>query len=247
MNQPLQNKCALVIGGSGGIGSAIAKRLAHDGAHIAVTYNGSPEPAQKLTQTIRVLNVKAVALEANLLDAWAIQTVIERAAAELGGLNILVNSAGVFKIGGLDDFSLVDLDLTWAVNARAVFVAIQAAVRHMKDGGRIVNIGSCNADRVPYPQNAVYAMSKAALKGLVQGLARDLGPRGITVNNVQPGPVETAMNPATGEHAEMLKGFVALGRYAQPDEIAGLVAYLASPAGGYVTGQNLNIDGGFTA
>src|SRR5688572_25033584 len=147
----------------------------------------------------------------------------------------------------LADYRLDDLDRTLAVNVRAVFVATQAAAKHMKTGGRIINIGSCNAERMPFQGGAAYAMSKAALVGLVKGLARDLGPRGITVNNIQPGPVDTEMNPATGDFAEMLKKLMALPRYSTADEIAGMVAYLAGPEAGFVTGASLTIDGGFTA
>src|SRR4029077_20197723 len=161
--------------------------------------------------------------------------------------DILVNNAGIASMAPIDRFRLEDFDRTFAINVRAVFVATQAAIKHMGDGGRIVNIGSCNAERMPFAGGAAYAMSKAALQGLVKGLARDLGPRGITINNVQPGPVDTDMNPAEGEFAEMLKKLMALQRYSTPDEIAGMVAYLAGPESGFVTGASLTIDGGFTA
>lgn len=150
-------------------------------------------------------------------------------------------------MGPLEEFKLADFDRTLAINVRAVFVATQAAVRHMKAGGRIINIGSTNAERMPFAGGGVYAMSKSALQGLVQGLARDLGPRGITINNVQPGPVNTELNPEDGEFAEMLKKVNALPRYGTVEEIAGMVAYLAGPEAGYITGASLTIDGGFSA
>ncbi|MCI0650470.1 MAG: SDR family oxidoreductase, partial [Planctomycetes bacterium] len=168
-------------------------------------------------------------------------------AAELGGIDILVNNAGIAAIAPVDDFRLADFDRTVAVNLRAVFVASQAAAKRMKSGGRIIMIGSCNAERMPFAGGAVYAMSKAALVGLVKGLARDLGARGITVNNIQPGPIDTDMNPATGEFAETMKKLMALPRYGVPDEVAAMVAYLAGPDAGFVTGASLTIDGGFTA
>lgn len=165
----------------------------------------------------------------------------------MGRLDILVNNAAMLAVAPLDQFSLDDFDRTLAINVRSVFVATQEAARHMSDGGRIINIGSTNADRMPFAGGAPYAMSKSALVGLTRGLARDLGPRGITVNNVQPGPVDTDMNPDSGDFAEMLKGMMALGRYGKVDEIAGFVAYLASAEAGYVTGASLSIDGGFAA
>jgi len=193
------------------------------------------------------LGVKALAIQADSADAAAVVAAVERTVGELGGIDILVNNAGIAVIAPIDDYRLADLDRTLAVNVRAVFVATQAAVKHMKAGGRIINIGSCNAERMPFTGGGVYAMSKAALVGLVKGLARDLGPRGITINNVQPGPVDTEMNPATSDFAKMLVQQMALPRYATGDEIASLVAYLASPEAAYVTGASLTIDGGFTA
>jgi 3-oxoacyl-[acyl-carrier protein] reductase len=243
----LSGKTALVTGGSRGIGAAIVKRLASEGAHVALTYSSSPDRAEEVAKAARALGVKAVAIKADSADADAVVTAVERTVAELGGLQILVNNAGIALIAPLDDFKLADFDRTFAVNVRAVFVATQAAVKHMKEGGRIINIGSTNAERMPFAGGGVYAMSKSALQGLVQGLSRDLGPRGITINNVQPGPIDTELNPATGEFAEMLKKITALPRYGTVDEIAGFVAYLASPEAGYITGANLMIDGGFAA
>jgi len=247
MNPTLQNKRALIAGGSRGIGAAIVKRLAREGAHVALTYVSKPDQANETAKAVRALGVKAVVIQADSADPKAVVAAIGRTVSELGGIDILVNNAGIAKMGPLDTFSLEDFDHTVAVNVRAVFVATQAAVKHMKEGGRIVNIGSCNAERMPFPGGAIYAMSKAALVGLVKGLARDLGPRGITINNVQPGPVDTDLNPASGDFAEMLKKLMALPRYGHADEIAAMVAYLAGPEAGFVTGASLTIDGGFTA
>jgi 3-oxoacyl-[acyl-carrier protein] reductase len=188
-----------------------------------------------------------VAVQADSADAKAVVAAVERSVRELGAIDILVNNAGIAVIAPIDDYRLEDLDRTLAVNVRAVFIATQAAVKHMQAGGRIINVGSCNAERMPFAGGGVYAMSKAALVGLVKGLARDLGPRGITINNVQPGPTETDMNPATGGFAKLLVQHMALPRYGTGDEIASLVAYLASPEAAYVTGARLSIDGGFTA
>jgi 3-oxoacyl-[acyl-carrier protein] reductase len=247
MNRTLQNKRALVTGGSRGIGAAIVKRLAREGAHVALTYVSKSDEAGKTADAAKAFGVRTLAIQADAANAGAIVGAVERTAQEFGGLDILVNNAGVLTIGPIDQFSLDDFDRTFAVNVRAVFVATQASVKHMKEGGRVINIGSCNAERMPIAGGSVYAMSKAALVGLVQGLARDLGPRGITINNVQPGPVDTDMNPATGEFAETLKKLMALPRYGQADEIAAMVAYLAGPEAGFVTGASLTIDGGFTA
>jgi len=246
-NRPLQNKRALVTGGSRGIGAAIVKRLARDGAHVALTYVTKPDQASATAKAAQALGVKALALQADSADAKALVAAIERTAKEWGGLDILVNNAGIAAMAPLDEYPLEDLDRTLAVNLRAVFVATQAAVKHMKTGGRVVTIGSCNAERMPFAGGAVYSMSKAALVGLVKGLARDLGPRGITINNVQPGPIDTDMNPADGDFAERLKKLMALPRYGTGDEVAAMVAYLAGPEAGFVTGASLTIDGGFTA
>ena len=247
MNRPLEKKRALVTGGSRGIGAAVVVRLARDGADVALTYVSNPDQANETARAARALGVKALAIRADGADAKAVVDAVEQTARELGGIDILINNAGVAVIAPIDDYRLEDLDRTLAVNVRAVFVAIQSAVKHMQSGGRIVNIGSCNAERMPFTGGGVYAMSKAALVGLVKGLARDLGPRGITINNVQPGPVDTDMNPATSDFAKLLVHQMAIPRYGTVDEIASLVAYLAGPDTAYVTGASLTIDGGFTA
>jgi 3-oxoacyl-[acyl-carrier protein] reductase len=243
----LSGKVAFIQGGSRGIGAAIAKRLAADGAAVAITYVNAAEKAQAVVSAIEAAGGRAIALKADSADAGALTAAIRTAVEKLGRLDILVNNAGVLAVAPLHEFSLDDFDRTLAVNVRSVFVASQEAARHMNDGGRIIHIGSTNADRMPFSGGATYAMSKSALVGLTRGLARDLGPRGITVNNVQPGPVDTEMNPDSGDFAEMLKGMMALGRYGKADEIAGFVAYLASAEAGYVTGASLSIDGGFSA
>jgi 3-oxoacyl-[acyl-carrier protein] reductase len=247
MKKTLEGKAALVTGGSRGIGAGIINRLAREGANVALTYSKSPDKAQEVVNAAQGFGVRALAIQADSADAGALVSAVERTVKEFGGIDILVNNAGVLALGPIDDFTLADFDRTIAINIRGVFVATQAAVKHMDKGGRIINIGSCNAERMPFAGGAVYAMSKSALVGLVQGLARDLGGRGITINNVQPGPVDTDMNPANGEFAETLKKLMALQRYGTTDEIAAMVAYLAGPEAAYVTGASLTIDGGFTA
>jgi 3-oxoacyl-[acyl-carrier protein] reductase len=243
----LSGKIALVTGGSRGIGAAIAKRLAAEGAAVAITYSSSPDRAEAVVKEIESAGGKAIAIQADAADADAVKHSVNETVKQLGGLDILVNNAGVAAMAPLDQFTLEDYDRTMAVNVRGVFVASQEASRHMKEGGRIITIGSTNAERMPFAGGGVYAASKAAVAGLTKGLARDLGPRGITVNNVQPGPVDTDMNPADGPFAETLKGMMALPRYGTGDEIASFVAYLAGPEAAYITGASLLIDGGFAA
>ena len=243
----LAGKVAFVTGGSRGIGAAIAKRLAADGAAVAITYTSSQQKADAVVRSIESAGGRALAIRADSGDVNAVKGAVAETARVLGRLDVLVNNAGVATMAPLDQFSLADFDRLVAVNVRGVFVAAQEAARHMTDGGRIITIGSVNADRMPFVGGAVYAMTKAAVAGLTRGLARDLGPRNITVNNVQPGPVDTDMNPATGQFAESLKGLMALSRYGQGDEIAAMVAYLAGPEAGFVTGASLTIDGGFSA
>jgi len=247
IQQNLSGKVALVQGGSRGIGAAIVKRLAEQGAAVAFTYVSSQATATQLQDEIRGNGGRALAIQADSADAAAVQQAVDLTAEQFGGLDILVNNAGVLAIGDVAEFSLEDFDRTLAVNVRSVFVASQAAVRHMGQGGRIINIGSTNAERMPFAGGATYAMSKSALVGLTRGLARDLGPRGITINNVQPGPVDTDMNPADSEFADSLMGLMAVGRYGHVEEIASFVAYLAGPEAAYITGASLTIDGGFAA
>jgi len=247
MAKKLDGKVALVTGGSRGIGAAIAKRLASDGAAVAITYSNSSSRADEVVKAIELAGGKAIAIKADSVDAEAVKNAVAETVKKLGGLDVLVNNAGVAAIAPLAEFSLADFDRMLAVNVRAVFVASQEASRHMKEGGRIITIGSTNAERMPFAGGGPYAMTKAAVAGLTRGLARDLGPRGITVNNVQPGPVDTEMNPAEGSFAETMKGLMALPRYGHADEIAGMVSYLAGPEASYVTGASLLIDGGFAA
>jgi 3-oxoacyl-[acyl-carrier protein] reductase len=243
----LAGKVALVTGGSRGIGAAIAKRLAQEGAAVAITYTSGQHQAGEVVSAIESAGGRALAIQADSGDAKAVQNAVAETVKDLGRLDILVTNAGIAVIAPVEQFSLEDFDRMVAVNIRGVFVATQAAARQMGEGGRIITIGSTNADRMPFGGGSVYAMTKAAVAGLTRGLARDLGPRGITVNTVQPGPVETDMNPANGPFAETLKSFLALKRYAKGEEIAGLVAYLASPEAGFITGASLTIDGGFSA
>jgi 3-oxoacyl-[acyl-carrier protein] reductase len=247
MDTRLNNQVAFINGGSRGIGAATARRLAHEGAKVAIGYQSSGIAAEALVAEIEAGGGEAIAIRADAADAEALTRAIDRAASHFGRLDILVNSAGVLRMGPVDAFSLADLDETLAVNVRAVFVASKAAAAHMRDGGRIINISSTNADRMPFVGGAAYAMSKSALTGLAKGLARDLGPRKITVNNVQPGPIDTDMNPAEGDFAASLHQLMALPRHGHADEVAAMVAYLASPEAAFVTGADLLIDGGFAA
>jgi 3-oxoacyl-[acyl-carrier protein] reductase len=247
METRLNNQVAFINGGSRGIGAATARRLAREGAKVAIGYQSSGIAAEALVAEIEAGGGEAIAIRADAADAEALTRAIDRAASHFGRLDILVNSAGVLRMGPVDAFSLADLDETLAVNVRAVFVASKAAAAHMRDGGRIINISSTNADRMPFVGGAAYAMSKSALTGLAKGLARDLGPRKITVNNVQPGPIDTDMNPAEGDFAASLHQLMALPRHGHADEVAAMVAYLASPEAAFVTGADLLIDGGFAA
>ncbi len=247
MNTKFNGQVAFINGGSRGIGAATARRLAREGAKVAIGYAASAIAAEALVEEIKAAGGEAFAIKADAADAAALTRAIDSVADRYGRLDILVNSAGVLRLGPLDQFSLEDFDHTVAVNVRAVFVASQAAVKHMKDGGRIINIGSTNAQRMPFEGGAAYAMSKSALVGLVKGMARDLGPRGITVNNVAPGPVDTDMNPADSDFATGLHGLMALKRHGTADEVAAMVSYLAGPEAAFVTGADLLIDGGFAA
>jgi 3-oxoacyl-[acyl-carrier protein] reductase len=247
MSNTLTGKVALVTGGSRGLGAAIAKRLAAEGAAVALTYASSPQKADEALRAIESAGGRALTIRADSADVKAVQRAVGETVRAFGRLDILVNNAGVVSLAPIDEFKMEDFDRMVAVNVKGVFVATQEAVRHMKDGGRIVNIGSINSDLVPFMGGSVYALTKAAIAGFTRGLARDLGPRGITVNNIQPGPVDTDMNPADGPFAAQMKNMIAVQRYGRSDEIAAMVAYLAGPEAGYVTGASLKIDGGFGA
>jgi 3-oxoacyl-[acyl-carrier protein] reductase len=235
-----------VTGGSRGIGAEIVRRLAADGAAVAFTYGSSAAEAEKLAAEVAADGGTAVAIQADSGDPEQVAKSVDDTVAELGGLDILVNNAGVAYISDVESLTMEQFDRLVAINVKGVFAAIQRAVPHLGSTGRIINIGSINADRVPGPGLSLYAMSKAAVAGLTRGLARELGPRGITVNNIQPGPIATDMNPEVGEFADSLREVMALTHYGQPRDIASVVSYLAGPEAGYVTGANWNVDGGFT-
>lgn len=243
----LEHKVALVTGGSRGIGAAIATRLARDGATVAITYSASPDRAGTVVDAIAKAGGKAIAIQADSADADAVKQAVQTTVEKFGRLDILVNNAAVAPRGLIGEFPEADLDRALNVNIRGVFIATQEAVRHMRDGGRIIMIGSINSDYVPYSHASVYALTKGAIVGFTRGLARDLGPRGITVNNVQPGPIDTEMNPADGPAGEMMRSHSAIGRYGSGGEVASLVSYLAGPEAAYVTGAQLRIDGGASA
>lgn len=243
----LAGKVALVTGGSRGIGAAIATRLAAAGADVAITFARRTGDAQAVVAEIVAAGRRGIAIQADSADADQIVAAVERAVGELGRLDILVSNAGIFPFGAIEDTSLEEIDRALAIHARAVYLASRAAVRHMADGGRIVSIGSNLAERVPFAGVTLYAMSKSALLGFTRGLARDLGGRGITVNLVQPGSTDTEMNPADGPTADDQRALSALGRYAEPADIAETVAFLAGDAGRTITGAVLTADSGANA
>ncbi|WFU83445.1 3-oxoacyl-ACP reductase FabG [Bradyrhizobium sp. CIAT3101] len=243
----LAGKRALVTGASRGIGAAIAKALAAEGADVAITYEKSADSAAKVVDAIKASGRKAIAIQADSADVTAVKTSVDKTVAALGGLDILVNNAGILRLGGLNDMSLADIDALLNVNVRSPIVASKAALPHLGKGGRIITIGSYFADRVPSPALGIYATSKSALIAFNKALARELGPKDITVNLVQPGSIDTDMNPAHGPTADTLKQFMALGRYGAPDDIANAVAFLASEKAKYITGSTLTVDGGANA
>jgi len=240
-------KFALVTGASRGIGAAIARRLAKEGAQVAITYSSSPERAQQVVDGIVKDGGKALAIKADAADQPAVRAAIQQAGKAFGKIDILVNNAGVLALGAIAEFPAEDFEKALSVNVRSVFTAIQEVLRHMPDGGRIITIGSVNSERMPFVGGSVYALTKGAIASFTKGLARDLGARKITVNNIQPGPVDTEANPASGPFAETMLGLLALKRYGHADEIAAMTAYLAGPEAAYITGASLLIDGGFAA
>jgi 3-oxoacyl-[acyl-carrier protein] reductase len=243
----LQGKRALVTGASRGIGAAIAKTLAAEGADVAITYEKSADRANEVVSAIKALGRKGVAIQADSADVSAVQSSIEKTVRELGGLDILVNNAGILRVGGLKDNSLEDIDALLDVNVRSPIVASKAALAHLNKGGRIITIGSYFADRVPAPVLTVYSASKSAMVAFTKGLARELGPQEITVNLVQPGSIDTDMNPSHGPFGDALRQFMALGHYGKPEDIANAVAFLASEKAKYITGTTLTVDGGANA
>ncbi|AWV02986.1 oxidoreductase [Burkholderia sp. JP2-270] len=234
-------KAAIVFGGSRGIGAAIARRLAADGADVAFTYVSAPERAQETAAAIEASGRAALAIRADSANADEIRQAVAQAVGRFGRLDVVVVNAGILKLGDVAEVSVDDLDRMLAVNVRGVFLAVQAGAAHLTHGGRIVTIGSNAAVRSGHPGSSVYSMTKAAVAVMVKGIAVDLAPRGITINNVQPGPVETDM---TADHLDRIRPLIPLRRAGSPDEIASLVAWLASAESGYMTGSSLTIDGG---
>jgi 3-oxoacyl-[acyl-carrier protein] reductase len=245
--RPLAGKVALVTGGSRGIGAAIVKRLAANGASVAVTYSKGADAAATLVQAIFGAGGKAIAIQADAADADAVRSAVEKTVATFGRLDVLVNNAGTAIPMNVEETTLADFDRVFAVNVRGVFVATQAALKHLKSGGRIIMIGSSLGERVFMPGMAPYSATKGAVKLFTQGLARELGARGITVNNVQPGPIDTDLNPASGEWATGQKAAVPLDRYGKAEEVAALVAFVAGPESSFINGANLTVDGGTNA
>ena len=247
MSRKLEGKIALITGGSRGIGAAIAKRLAADGAKVAVTYAKDASSASAVVNAIEGNGGKAIAIQADSVDAAAIKAAVEKAVSTLGGLDILVNNAGTAIPKAFEDATLEELDRVLDINVRGTFITTQAALKYMKDGGRIIMIGSCVGERMMTPGLAAYSATKGAVKMFTQGLSREVGSRGITVNNVQPGPIDTDLNPASGDWAVPQKAATALDRYGRVEEIAAMVAFVAGPESSYITGANLTVDGGMNA
>jgi 3-oxoacyl-[acyl-carrier protein] reductase len=247
MSKKLEGKVALVTGGSRGIGAAIAKRLASDGANVAITYTKGGDAAASVVKEIERAGRKAIAIQADAADAAAVKAAVEKTMATFGRLDVLVNNAGTAIPKTFEEATLEEMDRVLDINVRGVFVATQAALKHMKDGGRIIMIGSAVGERVLVPGLVPYSATKGAVKMFTQGLSREVGSRGITVNNIQPGPIDTDLNPAVGEWAVPQKAATALDRFGRVDEVAALVAFVAGPESSYMTGANLTVDGGMNA
>ncbi len=245
--QKLAGKVAVITGGSRGIGAAITKRLAADGASVAFTYTKGTDAAASVVKEIERSGGKAIAIQADAANAKAVKAAIEKAVAAFGQLDILVNNAGTAIPNKFEDATLEEMDRVVDINVRGVFIATQVALKHMHNGGRIISIGSAVGERVMVPGLVPYAATKGAVKIFTQGLSREVGSRGITVNNVQPGPIDTELNPASSEWAVPQKAQTALNRYGHVDDIAAMVAFVASPEASYITGANLTVDGGMNA
>jgi 3-oxoacyl-[acyl-carrier protein] reductase len=247
MNKQLSGKTALITGGSRGIGAAIAKRLAADGANVAITYAKDSSAASTVVKAIERDGGKAVAIQADAADVEAVNGAIEKTVATFGRLDVLVNNAGTAIPKTFEETTLEEMDRVIDINVRGTLAATQAALKHMKSGGRIISIGSAVGERVQTPGLVAYSATKGAVKIFTQALSRELGSRGITVNNVQPGPIDTDLNPASGDWAVPQKAATALNRYGNADEVAALVAFVAGPESSYITGSNLTVDGGMNA
>ncbi len=247
MSKQLEGKIALITGGSRGIGAAIAKRLAADGANVAITYTKGADAAAAVVEEIERGGRKAIAIQADATDADAVEAAVERTVATFGRLDVLVNNAGTAIPKSFEETTLEELDRLIDINVRGTFVATQAALKHMKSGGRIIMIGSAVGERAMVPGLVPYSATKGAVKMFTQGLSREVGSRGITVNNIQPGPIDTDLNPAAGEWAVPQKAATALDRYGHVEEVAALVAFVAGPESSYITGANLTVDGGMNA
>ena len=247
MTRKLEGKIALVTGGSRGIGAAIAKRLAADGANVAITYTKGADAAASVVKEIESACRKAIAIQADATDAGAVDAAVEKTVTTFGRLDVLVNNAGTAIPKTFEETTLEEMDRVLDVNVRGVFIATKAALKHMKSGGRIITIGSAVGERVLTPGLVPYSATKGAVKIFTQALSREVGSRGITVNNVQPGPIDTELNPAASEWAEPQKAATALDRYGHVDEIAAMVAFVAGPESSYITGANLTVDGGMNA
>jgi 3-oxoacyl-[acyl-carrier protein] reductase len=247
MSRKLEGKIALITGGSRGIGAAIAKRLAADGANVAITYTKGADAAASVVKEIEQAGRKAIAIQADATDAAAVKAAVEKTVATFGRLDVLVNNAGTAIPKTFEETTLEEMDQLLGINVRGVFVATQAALKHMKSGGRIIMIGSAVGERVLVPGLVPYAATKGAVKIFTQALSREVGGRGITVNNVQPGPIDTDLNPAVGDWSVPQKAATSLNRYGHVDEVAALVAFVAGPEASYITGANLTVDGGMNA
>jgi 3-oxoacyl-[acyl-carrier protein] reductase len=247
MSKQLEGKIALITGGSRGIGAAIAKRLAADGANVAITYTKGADAAASVVKEIERAGRKAIAIQADATDADAVEAAVERTVATFGRLDILVNNAGTAIPKTFEETAFDEMDRMIDINVRGTLAATQAALKHMQSGGRIIMIGSAAGERVVVPGLVAYAATKGAVKMFTQGLSREVGSRGITVNNIQPGPIDTDLNPAKGEWAVPQKAATALDRYGHADEVAALVAFVAGPESSYITGANLTVDGGMNA
>jgi 3-oxoacyl-[acyl-carrier protein] reductase len=247
MSKKLEGKIALITGGSRGIGAAIAKRLAADGAKVAITYTKGADAAKDVVKAIERAGGRAIAIQADAADADAGKAAVEKTVATFGRLDVLVNNAGTAIPKRFEETTLEEMDRVLDINVRGVFVATQEALKHMKEGGRIIMIGSAVGERAVAPGLVPYAATKGAVKMFTQALSREVGSRGITVNNIQPGPIDTELNPASGDWAIPQKAATALDRYGHVDEIAAMAAFLASSESSYITGANLTVDGGMNA